>query len=170
VADTTNAQIRLLTSAEAPLYRDVRLEGLRQTPEAFGSTFEHEHEKPLAWFGERIAQTDIFGAFVEGELLGVAGFMLQDGPKHRHKGILWGMYVRPIARNSGLGRRLVEAVAKHASGRVEQLKLTVMSENTTARRLYENLGFVQYGCEKKALKHHGRYYDDILMVKFFAPA
>jgi hypothetical protein len=28
------------------------------------------------------------------------------------------------------------------------------------------MGFVEYGCEKRALKQGGRYYDDVLMVNF----
>jgi ribosomal protein S18 acetylase RimI-like enzyme len=39
--------------------------------------------------------------------------------------------------------------------------------NEAARRLYNALGFVEYGFEKRTLKQDGRYYDDVLMVKFF---
>ncbi len=46
------------------------------------------------------------------------------------------------------------------------VQLTVMSENEAARRLYRALGFVEYGVEKNALKQDGRYYDEVLMVKF----
>jgi RimJ/RimL family protein N-acetyltransferase len=158
----------LLTPADAARFRDIRLEALQQNPEAFGSSFEWENGQSLAWFEERIAQSDIFGAFVDGDLVGTAGFRVQDGPKRSHKGLLWGMYVRPTARHSGLGRRLVEAVVSHASERVELLQLTVVSENRTARQLYAGLGFVEYGYEKKALKHDGRYYDEVLMVRFLA--
>jgi ribosomal protein S18 acetylase RimI-like enzyme len=135
----TPAHIRLLVPADAAAYRDVRLEGLKQNPEAFGSAFEFENEKPRSWFEERIAASEIFGAFVEDELLGVAGYRRFDGPKQRHKGLLWGMYVRAVARNSGLGKRLVETVVAHASGRIEQLSLTVVVENLAAQRLYASL-------------------------------
>jgi len=171
LAVTTIGQppIRLLTSDDAARYRDIRLEGLKRHPEAFGSTFARENDKPLPWFEETIAQTAIFGAFADGDLLGVAGYMTEDGPKHRHKGILWGMFVRANARNSGLGRRLIEAVISHASERVEQLKLTVVNENQSAKRLYASLGFVEYGREVRGVKQDGRYYDEILMVKFLGP-
>ncbi len=46
------------------------------------------------------------------------------------------------------------------------VQLTVVTENEAARRLYEAMGFVEYGYEKRALKHDGRYYDEVLMVKF----
>ena len=43
-------KIRLLACTDALAYRDIRLEGLRQNPEAFASTFEDERDKPLGWF------------------------------------------------------------------------------------------------------------------------
>lgn len=162
------AQIRLLATADAARFRNVRLEALKREPQAFGSTFERENGKPLSWFEERITQTDIFGAFAEGELVGLAGYRAQEDTK-AHQAVLWGMYVRAEARNSGLGRRLVEAVVRHACERVEQLQLTVASENRPAHRLYASLGFVEYGREVRGLKQDGRYYDEILMVKFLAP-
>jgi ribosomal protein S18 acetylase RimI-like enzyme len=169
VAAHHQPMIRLLTTTDATVYRDVRLEGLRLCPEAFSSTFERESGKPLPWFEDRIAQGNIFGAFVGGELAGVAGCWLQDGTKVNHKAALWGMYVRPAARHSGLGRHLVEAVINHAATRVEQLQLGVVSANEAAVRLYLKMGFCEYGREMKALKRDGRYYDEILMVKFLEP-
>ncbi|MBW7970327.1 GNAT family N-acetyltransferase [Bradyrhizobium sp. BR 10289] len=159
--------IRLLTPADAALYRPIRLEALANNPEAFTSTFEREQDKPLAWFEERLAISDVFGAFVAGELVGTAGFRREDGAKTAHKAVLWGMYVRPHARKSGTDRLLVDAVAAHAAQRVEQLHLVVVSENVAALRLYTAAGFVEYGRGVKALKFDGRYYDEILMVMFF---
>jgi len=79
------------------------------------------------------------------------------------------MYVRPQARNRGVGRRLVEAVMEVARRRgVELLQLAVVSDNEPARRLYARLGFVEYGIEKKSLKQGGRYTDEVLMVKDFS--
>lgn len=159
--------IRPLTPADAARYRAIRLEALVTHPEAFGSTFAREQEKTLAWFEERLTASDVFGAFIGGELVGSAGFRREDGAKTAHKGVLWGMYVRPQARKSGTGRLLVDAVAAHAAKRVEQLHLVVVSENQAALRLYAAAGFVEYGRGVKALKYNGRYYDEILMALFF---
>jgi ribosomal protein S18 acetylase RimI-like enzyme len=161
-------EIRLLTPADAPNYRDIRLEGLRQNPEAFSSTFERESTMPLAWFEERLTMGNVFGAFIDGELLGVAGYRPQEGAKEAHKATLWGMYVSPSARHAGLGRGLIEAIVAHASGRVEQLKLVVTGGNDAAHRLYQKMGFSEYGREMKALKLDGRYLDEILMIRFLA--
>jgi RimJ/RimL family protein N-acetyltransferase len=159
--------IKLLTPADAALYRAIRLEALAAHPEAFTSTFEREQDKPLAWFEERLATSDVFGAFIGGDLVGTAGFRREDGAKIEHKAVLWGMYVRPQARKSGTGRLLVDAVAAHAAKRVEQLHLVVVSENQAALRLYAASGFVEYGRGGKALKFNGRYYDETLMALFF---
>ena len=166
MADIPAPQIRRLETPDATLYRDIRLEALQRNPEAFGSTFEWEEAQPLPWFEAALGRAAIFGGFDDGTLAGVAGFAMEEGAKRAHKALLWGMYVRATARSTGLGKRLVAAVLDHGRGRVEMVKLSVVSENEAARRLYRALGFVEYGCEPRALKQGGRYYDDVLMVNF----
>ena len=166
MANNSGLQIRRLETPDATLFRDIRLEALQKNPEAFGSTFERENVQPLSWFEARLAAADIFGAFLDGTLAGMAGYSAQENSKQAHKGLLWTMYVRATARNSGLGRKLVAAVLDHARGRVEMVQLSVVSENEAACRLYRAMGFVEYGYEKKALKHDGRYYDEVHMVNF----
>jgi ribosomal protein S18 acetylase RimI-like enzyme len=160
------AEIRLLAIDEAALYRDIRLEGLRQDPDAFSSTFAHESAMALSSFAERIVAGNVFGAFVDGELLGVAGYWPQAGAKESHKATLWGMYVRASARGQQLGERMIAAVVAHATGRVELLQLGVATGNAAALRLYIKTGFSEYGREMKALKVGERYFDEILMVRF----
>jgi RimJ/RimL family protein N-acetyltransferase len=157
--------LRRLLSADAARYREVRLEALKQNPEAFGSTYETESTQPLTWFTERLASSVVFGAFDGSGLVGIAGFYIQQGRKEAHKGALWGMYVRQSARAAGVGRRLVEAVIEHARQHVELIQLSVVSGNDQARRLYASLGFVEYGVDRNALKQDGRYWDEVLMAK-----
>jgi ribosomal protein S18 acetylase RimI-like enzyme len=159
-------EIRLLSCADALAYREIRLEGLLRNPEAFASTFEDERDRPLDWFKERITQSQIFGAILMKGLVGVVGLRPHADAKQRHKAMIWGMYVRREARQYGIGKRLIEAAVTQASGHVEQIQLAVVTENEAARRLYAKAGFIEYGHQINALKHCGRYYDDILMVKF----
>jgi ribosomal protein S18 acetylase RimI-like enzyme len=151
------------------VFREIRLEGLRRDPDAFSSTFEDESSRDIASFAERLAASAVFAAFRGADLLGVAGFHVQPGPKHAHKGTLWGMYVRPRARGVGIGAVLIDAVIEHARQHVEQIQLTVISENMAARRLYERFGFREYGFEKEAAKYRGRYHDDVLMARMLRP-
>jgi ribosomal protein S18 acetylase RimI-like enzyme len=163
-------ELRRLSPADAPLFREIRLEGLRHDPDAFASTFENESDQPLSFFADRLARSAVLGAFRGPELLGIAGFLVQQGPKHAHKGTLWGMYVRPAARREGVGRRLVEGVIDYARTQVELIDLRVINENPAARRLYAGLGFEEYGLEKRAAKYQGRYHDDVLMAKMLEPS
>ncbi len=166
--------LRRLDVEDAALYRDIRLEALADAPDAFSSTFEVERDLPLDWFAARLADAFVLGAFDGPGLVGVAGFRVQPGPKHGHKGMLWGMYVRPQHRAAGVvrpqhraagvGRILVEAIIEHARQHVELLQLFVVSDNAPARRLYTKLGFVEYGSERHATKYRGQYHDDVLMA------
>lgn len=163
---TPSTHIRRLLAVDAALYRDIRLEALRVSPEAFGSAFETESAHPVGWFAERLESgAAIFGAFHGGELVGIVGFVAAEGPKRRHKGMLVGMYVRQAARRAGVGRLLVDAALDLAAQSVELVQLIVVKGNEPAYRLYQSVGFVEYGLERHALKIDGRYYDDILMAK-----
>lgn len=167
--DAAQIQIRRLAPTDAALYRDIRLEALRCNPEAFGSTFDAENAQPLTLFADRIGGSNVFGAFHDSKLVGIAGLLIGKGQKEAHKGRLVGMYVRPSARKVGVGRRLVETIIEFARQRVELIQLAVVSDNEPARRVYERLGFVEYGLEKKALKQDGRYYNEVLMAKDLKP-
>lgn len=163
-------RVRRLASTEAALYRDIRLEALQQNPEAFSSTFESEHPKPLTWFADRLTGSDIFGAFVDGALVGTAALLVAQGLKENHKGFLWGMYVEPQARRIGIGRQLCQTVVAVAASRLERILTAVVAGNEQAHRLYTSVGFEEYGIARNALKQNGRYYDEILMAKVLVPS
>lgn len=158
--------IRRLLPSEAGVFRSIRLEGLQDAPDAFGSTFEKESAEPLQYFIERLDRNAVFGGFLGNSLMGVVGFYQHESAKMNHKGVLWGMYVKPAARGSGLATALAERLLEHASKAVEQVQLTVVVNNLRARRFYERMGFVEYGLEKESLKYQGAYFDEALLVKF----
>ena len=155
--------IRRLTPADAAAFRALRLEAMRAEPFSFASTLAEEEARPDGWFGERLAEGGVFGALVAGELVGMAGLSAQTSVKQRHKGHVWGMYVRAPARGLGLGRGLLEALLDHARGRVALVQLVVVSTNASAVRLYESLGFQTWGVEPAALRHGGGETTDLHM-------
>ncbi len=157
--------IRRVMPRDAASYRSIRLEGLQRNPEAFASTFEFESAQPDSWFAERLAASEVLGAWHGADLVGVVGFRVQEGLKVAHKGVLWGMYVQPRARKTGTARRLVDALIAIAIARVELVQLEVWQGNEAARRLYSSAGFVEYGLEINALKQNGAYFNEVLMAK-----
>lgn len=107
------------------------------------------------------------GAFEEEDLVGVIGFIRDSGDKSRHKGFIWGMYVVPSSRGRGIGRALFE----EALARIDVLpglrsvRLSVVTSNQVALRLYEKLGFVRYGEEGEALYVDGTFHAEFHMVR-----
>lgn len=169
-------QIRELDARDAVRYREVRLHGLAHDPDAFGSSYEHEAARPLDDFAQRIAPTaDQFalGCFNDaGVLVGIVNFSRESRLKTRHKGSIYGMYVEPAVRGTGVGRLLLSALLEQARRRcagLEQIHLTVVSSNEPAQRLYRAMGFVTYGVEPRALKVGERYLDADLMVLRLTP-
>lgn len=164
--------IRPLTAADAADYRPLRLQALRDHPEAFGASYEDEVARSLEMTARRLdggPLNRVFGTFAGDDLLGTAGFIVPDrSAKSRHKGLLVGVHVAPAHRGRALGRSLVAAVIAHARTHVVLLQAGVGVDNTPALRLYESLGFRRYGLEEKALRVDGAFIDEALIVLDFA--
>lgn len=156
---------RRLHAADAPAYRALRLEGLLERPESFAATWKQENVRPSSWFAQRLESGLVMGAWTDGDVLaGAMGLQVPESPKLNHKGMLWGVYVRPGARGTGLAQELLRQLLAQATGLVEEVLLVVQASNAGALRLYRNAGFQEYGLERRALKVDGRYYDEILMA------
>jgi len=166
-------QIRKLTPIDAPRFRDLRLKGLQDHPEAFGES----HEEFAAYSAEEIARripSDpesrrgfVLGAFDgAAEMVGVVALERDHARKRSHKAVLWGMYVLPGYRRQRLATQLVQTLIDAARdlGDLEQIQLTVATRNVRAVRLYESLGFHSYGREPHALCINGEFYDQEHMV------
>jgi len=163
-------EIRLLTADDASPWWTLRLEALETQPEAFGASLEDHRAMSLAVAADRV-QLDldsrfVVGAFIDGELIGTAGFWRQRNPKIRHKGEIWGVYVTERARGKGVGRALMVFLLARAV-QVEGLEQILVSASTTqaaAIALYHSLGFRSFAIEKRAMKVGDRYFDYESMV------
>jgi ribosomal protein S18 acetylase RimI-like enzyme len=155
--------IRRLTADDANAYRDLRLTALRDHPAAFTAAYEDEVQRPLSEFAERLRSGTVFACGTD-RLDGMAGFYVRDGLKTCHRGMLWGMYVRPDARGTGLATALIDAVKDHARPLVEEIMLGVGTDNPAAIARYRAAGFVRCGGERRAIKIGDRYHDEILMA------
>jgi len=162
--------IRVLESHDAALYQSLRLHALKTSPEAFGSTYEREVSFSLETVAERIKPTNgkvTLGAFLaERQLIAIVTFVRETNVKTAHKGHIYGMYVSPDHRGLGIGRTLISELMKQASNQpgLEQINLTVVSDNVSAKKLYASLGFQVFGIERRALKSDGKYFDEEFMT------
>ncbi|WP_416172443.1 GNAT family N-acetyltransferase [Achromobacter ruhlandii] len=161
--------VRRLAPEDAPALRQLRLDALRETPEAFGSSYEEEHTLTLEDIRGWIAPADdsaMFGVFAGDALAGIIGVARQRKLKMRHKAHVWSVYVAPPWRGRGLARLLMRAAIDHAAAMrgVRTVQLSVTANNAAACQLYASLGFEQYGHEQEALCVTGTLYDELLMA------
>ena len=81
----------------------------------------------------------LFGAFIDGRLVGVCGLNIDPYAGDERVGRLRHLYVLSAFRRMGVGRQLVERVMKAAHGRFDAVRLR--TNDAAAARLYETLGF-----------------------------
>jgi ribosomal protein S18 acetylase RimI-like enzyme len=156
--------VRRLTADDAEAYRTLRLEGLVAEPSAFGASLEEDAAHSLSSWRERLDSGFTFGVFDGDELGGLAGYYTETGSKTRHRGHVFGVYLRPAFRGTGAATQLLEAVIASARQHVRFLYLQVTQNNARAVRFYERMGFSIYGNDPGGLLVDGTMYQDYLML------
>ncbi|MGG1659717.1 N-acetyltransferase family protein [Brevibacillus sp. NRS-1366] len=167
-------EIRILGPEDVGIFSKIRLEGLQKDPDAFGAIYEEELKRTDNEWKERLSQAEkgdsgFFGAFVEGEIVGIIGFFRHRGTKARHKVSVVSMYVRDSHRGTGIAAELMQEELAYLRklGDVDQVQLAVVTSNPGAVRFYEKMGFLPFGFEKRALKVGDRYVDETHMYLLF---
>lgn len=143
--------LRRATVADAEAIAAVRIESWLATyrgiiPDAYLDGMKLEESinhwrtilEALPAAGERIC---VFVAESEGQIIGFASGMLLPEPKLEMNAELTAVYLRPAWQRSGIGRRMVQKVARtlQAQGS-HSLLVWVITENAIARNFLEELG------------------------------
>jgi GNAT superfamily N-acetyltransferase len=142
--------IRRIAPEDAGPLRETRLAALADSPHAFASTHEHEANRPFEEWERRtndaavgLDQTIVL-ADAGGDTVGIVGGFRPDPESGDRQ--LYGLWVAPSDRGTGLGEQLVDAIAEWAAGvGARRLILWVTEINAPAVELYERLGFVRTG-------------------------
>jgi GNAT superfamily N-acetyltransferase len=141
---STSYVVRRGGTNDAMMLRAIRLESLLDTPEAYGSTYD----EASTWSDDRwrtaARQWHFYLAECDDEVVGMVSGGLNDVAPGTHW--MYGMYVSPVARSTGVAASLVEATCDWA---VEQgadaLYLHVTESVARARVFYERSGFLATG-------------------------
>ena len=132
--------VRELGSEDWRAWRELRLEGLADTPIGFGELHADALALPDEEWQARWARPGFRVIAYDGsDPLGMAGGFRDEAGE----AVLFGVYVRPAARGRGVLAALVDAVQQWAAP--DPLRLDVHEDNGRARRAYEKLGFVPSG-------------------------
>ncbi|MCO6466192.1 MAG: GNAT family N-acetyltransferase [Bradyrhizobiaceae bacterium] len=167
--------IRPLESADFAAFLDIQGDALKNAPEIFGSDYDWFDSLSILSKEQRYEKFVLFpyqyllaAVSADRTILGMVGFSCDHHlTKLRHKGRIWGLYVRPAVRGHGIASALVRNVIMAAEEiGCEQIQLSVSTNNKDSYSLYLRLGFSVYGTESHAVKLQDGYVDEYLMSKF----
>lgn len=134
--------VREVGGDDWPVWRDIRLRALADSPSAFGSTYAREVTLTEESWRRRLAGDGV-SVLVEEDGVPVgmgAGF--PDLPGFLHVVAMW---VDPAHRGRGVGHAVLEGIDAWARRRGLRLHLDVNTTNAAARRSYERYGFAATG-------------------------
>ena len=131
-------------------------------PETLLESLKSGHATPVGTVGWRrvLAATDD-----QGDFMGHIDLASMNKEHTSHRAML-GMGVHRDHRKKGLGQKLVEAVINWAKQEteVEHIDLLVLSTNTAAIRLYQKMGFEEYGRHMDKFRIEGESLNTIMMT------
>ena len=142
--------IRRIAASDADLFKDVRLRALKDSPDAFGSTYETAVTRSDASWQEQTTQSsggnlrNTLLAFNQDLCIGLAALYREP---YSSEGEVLQMWIEPEYRGTGAAAaRLVSDLLVWASEvGLSTVSLTVTTTNEQAIRFYEKCGFRQTG-------------------------
>lgn len=103
-------------------------------------------------------------ALQDGVVVGWCDVLPTHGEARAHVGTL-GIGLVPRARRLGIGSKLMEAAIAGAWARgLSRIELTVRTDNTIAKALYERFGFTVEGIQRRAFCVDGEFFDTCSMA------
>ena len=163
--------IRPAALADAENFRALRLQALRDHPDAFSADSAFNAAQPIAYWEQRLSdvgrQGMIFFAESQPGLVGMCGVRRESSPATQHSATVWGVFVREQWRGLRIAENLIQQCVSWASvNGVSSLRLGVVTTNSSAVRCYRRCGFIVYGVEPQAISVNGQMYDEFLMVRY----
>ncbi len=165
--------IRPAAEADAAAVRDLRLEALRNHPEAFSADYAAvSRDQSAAYWSDWLRDRSdgnrnvLYLAIANETPAGMCGLQRGSSPKTQHSSVIWGMYVRPDWRGLHIAGQLIDACLAWARARAVRIaRLAAVTTNAAAIRCYLRCGFRVYGVEPQAIHYDGVDYDELLMAR-----
>lgn len=140
-------EIRPLGPDDAEAFFEIRLKALETCPHAFSASPERFRARGIEGCRSMIQRVEnvrvTLGAWSEGRLVGIAGFVRDEGEGLPPTGYVWGVFVDERVRGQGVGAATMDAlveILKSFEG-LEQATLEVYEDNHAAAALYRRIGF-----------------------------
>lgn len=143
---TEPIKVRAFEPEDWLLYKHTRMNALKESPDAFVSTYESALTIPDQDWRVRIENVDRennfpMAAYVDDVIAGMAWVKTEGDTAH-----LYQMWVSPEFRGLGVGSTLLKSALDWAATRkASVLQLGVTSGDSPATRMYESAGFTPTG-------------------------
>lgn len=142
-------KIEIAQPSDWEAYKEIRLEALKNSPEAFGSLperFEKESKKSkLAWQDPLLDQMKFMVLVKKGENpQGIALATKKRNKKGNEWWIISEVYLTPKLRGTGIARKILEKIIneiKNRGGKKVTLNVNKAETQRSAFELYKKLGF-----------------------------
>jgi RimJ/RimL family protein N-acetyltransferase len=146
--------IRKAEISDSAALRELRLEALSDSPQAFGADYEESQARTIEWWQEKIRIGDnrkqdvVMIAEFHSELIGMAGLFRPANSKSQHSGTIYGVYVKQIWRGKNIAQAMIHALLRWAqTNELRVVRLAVITTNISAINCYLSCGFKVYGVE-----------------------
>ena len=139
-------EIVQLSPQDWQLFRQIRLEALQDSPQAFGSSYSFMASQPDSFWQNRLSSAAtgqdswLLFARINERIVGMIGAYIPEGsPIPR----VVSVYVTPEYRRTGVSRGLMDAILNvlKQKGSFQIVELGVMHDQEAALRLYRRYGF-----------------------------
>ena len=145
MAESQAVTVRRLAADDWQTYRAIRLAMLLESPSSFGGTHVEAARNDEQVWRQRLTDNVVLLARVGRMPAGSAMYSVY-GASDPGDCSLFGMWVDPGFRRTGVGRALVDAVrARARAAGKRRVVLHVVADNTGAIGLYQRAGFVATG-------------------------
>ena len=143
-------KINVISEDNLDAYKAMRLTSLKDTPDAFGSTYDRELAFSNDIWKSRISPQGntlhLLPLLIEYDGINAG---LASGAVHKqdsNSAHLYQMWVAPEFRGKGLGKALLSRIKTWAEElHLEKVLLSVTTSNTNAFNLYKSFGFMAVG-------------------------
>ncbi len=145
--------MRRIGTEEWREYRELRLEGLKDSPLAFVEQYDDAQQRPDQFWRDRVARgaagntSCTFVTVSSDQFVGMASCFVEPEFTDHISAHVVGVYVTPQFRGNGSAMALVSAVIRWAldDARADRIRLFVMETNERATAFYRSIGFSPTG-------------------------
>ncbi len=161
-------ELKRLVASDVDSFRELRMIALKNHPKVYLQVFEEESTRPRNFHVGMINDNIIVGAFYDGVLIAYTFLTVMPYTKLKHKGHVWGAYVKPEYRNHSLGKKMREWLFDEGR-RIGLMSChsSIVASNAATLAMHKAVGYIEMYTEKDGIKHPDGSYDDLIhLVKY----